>query len=119
MLRYEMPVVYYLLRRLCSGQQPFEPDWRVVDAVARASKDPSYRKPKFRRYLEEYSRDGLCCRRGKRLTPGRKAYYKGIRRRKTEAFIRQNRMRLEKRNREHPDGGILLQEMKAVVKKKL
>ena len=24
MLRYEMPVVYYLLRRLCSGQQPFE-----------------------------------------------------------------------------------------------
>ena len=49
MLRYEMPVVYYLLRRLCSGQQPFEPDWRVVDAVARATKDPSYRKPNFRR----------------------------------------------------------------------
>lgn len=119
MLRYEMPVVYHLLRRLCSGQQPFEPDWRVVDAVARASKDPSYRKPKFRRYLEEYSREGLCCRRGKRLTPGRKAYYEGIRRRKTEAFIRQNRARLEKRRKEHPGGDILLQEMKAVVKKKL
>lgn len=119
MLRYEMPVVYHLLRRLCSGQQPFEPDWRVVDAVARASKDPSYRKPKFRRYLEEYSRDGLCCRRGKRLTPGRKAYYEGIRRRKTEAFIRQNRVRLEKRRKEHPGGDLLLQEMKAVIKKKL
>ena len=119
MLRYEMPVVYYLLRRLCSGQQPFEPDWRVVDAVARASKDPSYRKPKFRRYLEEYSRDGLCCRRGKRLTPERKTYYESIRRRKTEAFIRQNRLQLEKRNKERLDGGILLQEMKAVIKKKL
>ena len=69
MLRYEMPVVYHLLRHLCAGQQPFEPDWRVVESVARASKDPSYRKPKFRRYLEEYSREGLYCRRGKRLTP--------------------------------------------------
>ena len=45
MLRYEMPIVYYLLRRLCPGQQPFEPDWRVVDSVAGASKDPSYRNP--------------------------------------------------------------------------
>ena len=27
MLRYEMPVVYHLLRRLCATQQPFEPDW--------------------------------------------------------------------------------------------
>ncbi|KAB4219449.1 hypothetical protein GAP53_08255 [Bacteroides uniformis] len=119
MLRYEMPVVYYLLRRLCPGQQPFEPDWRVVDSVARASKDPSYRKPKFRRYLEEYSRDGLCCRRAKRLTPGRKAYYEGIRRRKTDAFIRQNRARLEKRNREGPGGGPMLHDIKRVVKKKL
>ncbi|MGG6545837.1 UNVERIFIED_CONTAM: hypothetical protein NY100_10545 [Prevotella sp. 15_C9] len=91
----------------------------MVDAVARASKDPSYRKPKFRRYLEEYSRDGLCCRRGKRLTPERKTYYESIRRRKTEAFIRQNRVQLEKRNKERLDGGILLQEMKAVIKKKL
>ena len=83
------------------------------------TKDPSYRKPKFRRYLEEYSRDGLCCRRGKRLTPERKTYYESIRRRKTEAFIRQNRVQLEKRNKERLDGGILLQEMKAVIKKKL
>lgn len=119
LLRYEMPVVYYLLRHLCRGMQPFEPDWRVVDSVSRASKDPSYRKPKFHRYLEEYSRNGVYCHRGKRLTPERKTYYEGIRRHKTEAFIRQNRMKLEKHNKRCPDGGILLQEMKAVVKKNL
>ena len=117
MLRYEMPVVYYLLRRLCSGQQPFEPDWRVVDSVARASKDPSYRKPKFRRYLEEYSRDGLYCRRGKRLTPGRKVYYEGIRRRKTEAFIRQNRMRIEREHKDAADGNKLFPDVKQIIKK--
>lgn len=94
MLRYEMPVVYHLLRRLCATQQPFEPDWQVIRSVAEASKDPSCGKAKFRRYLDEYRRDGVYCRRGKRLTPGRKAYYEGICRRKREAYIRQNRRRL-------------------------
>lgn len=75
MLRYEMPVVYHLLRRLCATQQPFEPDWQVIRSVAEASKDPSCGKAKFRRYLDEYRRDGVYCRRGKRLTPERKAYY--------------------------------------------
>lgn len=78
MLRYEMPVVYHLLRRLCATQQPFEPDWQVIRSVAEASKDPSCGKAKFRRYLDEYRRDGVYCRRGKRLTPERKAYYEGI-----------------------------------------
>ncbi|WP_289764445.1 hypothetical protein [uncultured Duncaniella sp.] len=118
MLRYEMPVVYYLLRQLCFGMQPFEPDWRVVDSVARASNDPSYRKPKFRRYLEEYRRDGLCCRRGKRITPERKDYYEGIRRRKTEEFIRKNRLKLEKRNKECLGDNNLFRGMKAITRKK-
>ena len=83
MLRYEMPVVYHLLRRLCATQQPFEPDWQVIRSVAEASKDPSCGKAKFRRYLDEYRRDGVYCRRGKRLTPERKAYYEGICRRKS------------------------------------
>ena len=76
MLRYEMPVVYHLTpARLCATQQPFEPDWQVIRSVAEASKDPSCGKAKFRRYLDEYRRDGVYCRRGKRLTPERKAYY--------------------------------------------
>lgn len=118
MLRYEMPVVYHLLKKLCAGQQPFEPDWRVVDAVARASKDASYRKPKFHRYMEEYSRDGLYCRRGKRLTPERKAYYEGIRRRKIAEFIRLNRVRLGRGNGGR-QGGTLLKDIRNIVKNKL
>lgn len=43
MLRYEMPVVYFVLKKLCSAQSVFEPDWHVIESVARASKDASYR----------------------------------------------------------------------------
>lgn len=118
MLRYEMPVVYHLLHRLCAPQQPFEPDWRVIESVAEASKDPSYGKAKFRRYLDEYRRNGVYCRRGKRLTPGRKAYYEGIRRRKTEEYIRRNRRKLLREAREAPDGGRLLGEIKNILKMK-
>ena len=74
MLRYEMPVVYHLLRRLCATQQ-LRAGLQVIRSVAEASKDPSCGKAKFRRYLDEYRRNGVYCRRGKRLTPERKAYY--------------------------------------------
>lgn len=110
MLRYEMPVVYHLLRRLCATQQPF--------AVAEASKDPSCGKAKFRRYLDEYRRDGVYCRRGKRLTPERKAYYEGICRRKREEYIRRNRRRLLAEARNAPGGDRLLGEIKSILKMK-
>lgn len=118
MLRYEMPVVYHLLRRLCATQQPFEPDWQVIRSVAEASKDPSCGKAKFRRYLDEYRRDGVYCRRGKRLTPGRKAYYEGICRRKREEYIRRNRRRLLAEARNAPGGDRLLGEIKSILKMK-
>ena len=118
MLRYEMPVVYHLLRRLCATQQPFEPDWQVIRSVAEASKDPSCGKAKFRRYLDEYRRDGVYCRRGKRLTPGRKAYYEGICRRKREEYIRRNRRRLLAEARNAPGGDKLLGEIKNILKMK-
>ena len=56
---------------------------------------------------------------GKRLTPGRKAYYEGIRRRKTEEFIRRNRKLLGRRHRDPHHGGELLADLKRIVKKKL
>ena len=97
MLRYEMPVVYYLLRRLSPPETLFEPGWELVDAVCKASKDPSYLKKKFKRYLEEYARQGVYCKRGKRLTASRLAYYESIRRKKLEKFIRANRKRFKVR----------------------
>lgn len=99
MLRYEMPVVYYLLRRLSPPAPLFEPEWQLVDSVCRASKDSSYNKPKFRRYLEEYARDGVYCKRGKRLTPERLAYYEPIRRKKLAVFIRKNQKRFKVKKR--------------------
>lgn len=95
MLRYEMPVVYYLLKRLSPPAPLFEPQWWLVDAVCRASKDPSYDKPKFKRYLAEYASKGVYCKRGKRLTPGRLVYYESVRRKKLEAFIQRNRRRFK------------------------
>lgn len=110
-----MPVVYFLLRRLCPAQ-PFEPDWRVVEAVARSAADTSRDKPKFRRYLEEYARDGVYCRRGKLLTPERKAYYEHIRSVKMEEYIRRNRKRLQMSGtgRESPEKR--LNELKSILK---
>lgn len=96
MLRYEMPVVYYLLRRLYPSPL-FEPEWTLIESVCHASKDPSYHKSKFRRYLEEYMKDGVYCHRGKRLTSGRLNYYESIRRKKLEVFIRENRRRFKVR----------------------
>lgn len=99
MLRYEMPVVYHLLRRLSPPAPLFEPEWQLVDSVCRASKDSSYNKPKFRRYLEEYARDGVYCKRGKRLTPDRLVYYESIRRKKLSIFIRKNKKRFKVKKR--------------------
>lgn len=118
MLRYEMPVVYYLIRQLCTTPQGLEPDWRVIDSVARASKDASYHKPKFRRYLEEYKRDGLYCRRGKKLTSKRKVYYKRICRKKVDRYIHRNRMLLQAQSKSERGGDHRLREMKNMIKLK-
>ena len=75
-------------------------------------------KAKFRRYLDEYRRDGVYCRRGKRLTPERKAYYEGICRRKREEYIRRNRRRLLAEARNAPGGDRLLGEIKSILKMK-
>ena len=119
MLRYEMPIVYGILKQLCSGQSPFEPEWWVIDSVAKASKDASYGKPKFKRYLMEYQEKGLYCLRGKVLTPKRKAYYESVQKHKTQEYIRKNRRLLEHRLQEKMDGEAMLQEVKNIIKTKV
>ena len=57
-------------------------------------------------------------RRGKRLTPERKAYYEGICRRKREEYIRRNRRRLLAEARNAPGGDRLLGEIKSILKMK-
>lgn len=119
MLCYEMPVVYHLLRQLCSGHVRFEPDWRVIDSVARASNDTSYEKPKFKRYLDEYREKGCFCLRGKSMTPERKAYYESVRKHKVEEYIRMNRRVIRARLREEKTGEDMLKEVKNYIKAKV
>ena len=120
MLRYEMPVVYHLIRQLCGKQSPFEPDWRVIDSVARASRDVSYKKAKFRRYLDEYREKGCYCLRGKTLTPKRKEYYDSVRKHKTEEFIRMNRRIIRVRLYQDAETGEeMLEGVKNIIKTRL
>ena len=95
MLLYETPVVYNLIMQ-STPNSPFpEPSPDVIEIIARASKDPSFQKKKFARYLEEYREHGLYCKRGKKLTPERKAYYESVRNQKLKKFISNNRKKIK------------------------
>ena len=95
MLLYETPVVYNLIMQ-STPNSPFpEPSPDVIEIIAKASKDPSFQKKKFTRYLEEYREHGLYCRRGKKLTPERKTYYESVRNQKLKKFISNNRKKIK------------------------
>lgn len=70
---------------------PFRtPPYLLVKKMCESSPDPSFQKPKFRRYLQEYLEKGVYCHEGVKITPKKEAYYKGIRERKMRTFIDQN-----------------------------
>jgi hypothetical protein len=94
-LRYEVPVVYDAILKLTPPAVFPEPALLLIKTVCKASHDPSLRKAKFQRYLEEYAVWGLYCKRPKRLTPEKERYYEGIRKRKMEEYIRRNGERIE------------------------
>jgi hypothetical protein len=91
LLKYEAPAVYGIIMNLTPRAVYPEPKADLIEQVCRASGDPSLRKPKFYRYLQEYRELGIYCRRPKQLTPERKAYYEKVRKKKLARFIRENR----------------------------
>lgn len=95
MLKYEAPVTYELILKLCPWYRRKAPPVDVIRAVCAVSTDPSFRKPKFLRWLEEYERLGVCCKRGKKLTPERMVYYHHLRQRKLQEYIREKQELLE------------------------
>lgn len=95
MLKHETPVVYGILMNTLVRNSCSEPPVEMIEVVCRASRDASFKKPKFRRYLEEYARHGLYCHRPKRMTPEREVYYAHIRQVKKDKFIYRNRKRIE------------------------
>lgn len=90
LLKYEAPAVYGIILNMTPKAVFPEPKVELIEQVCRASGDPSLRKPKFFRYLEEYRDMGIYCRRPKRLTPERALYYERLRKKKLECFIREN-----------------------------
>ena len=95
MLRYETPTVFDLIVELSPAYRKRNPPPTLISAVCSASKDPAFDKPKFRIYMEEYARDGLYCRTGKKLTPERERYYERIRRNKLQKYICRHREEIE------------------------
>lgn len=100
LLKYEMPVVYDIVMDKCKSQLFPHPSPQVIEFVSRASKDPTYKKPKFRRCMDEYIATGICCKRPKILTPKLRVYYQSIRKKKMDEFIARNRRKIERMKRE-------------------
>lgn len=94
MLKYEVPVVFDIIMKMTPKPMLGEPPLLLVKTVCRNSDDPSLRKKKLTRYLEEYARLGLYCKRPKILTPERRGYYEAIRERKMDRYICENKERI-------------------------
>lgn len=91
MLQQETPYVFDIIIYLTPYAVIKEPSLELIAIVCKASGDVSFQKKKFARYLEEYARWGLYCKRGRKLTPKREAYYRTLREKKLKAYIQQNR----------------------------
>ena len=95
MLKYEVPVVYGLIMNMSrEGVFPIPPLF-LINIICKGSQDPSLLKPKFQRYLNEYAEHGIYCRRPKRMTKKRKAYYESIRKKKMQKYIDENKRKIE------------------------
>ncbi len=94
MLKYEVPVVYDLIMSLTPPKERRAPPVEIIRAVCAASPDPSLRKPKFQRWLEQYETSGVLCHRPKMPTPARMAFYHSIRSHKLALSV--NAMNREK-----------------------
>ena len=95
MLQHEVPVVYSILMNNLPRTPYPEPSVELVEIICKSSRDPSLKKPKFKRYLKEYSITGLYCHRPKRMTHDRELYYTHIRKNKLNTYIKKNQLRLE------------------------
>lgn len=96
MLKHEVPVVYDIIINLTPKAPFVEPPILLVKKICGCSPDPSLRKPKFKRYLDDYAKNGLYCKRAQKITPSKKRYYEGIRKKKMERFIKENRTEIDK-----------------------
>lgn len=94
MLRHEPLVVFSILMKSLPSSPFVEPPVDLIRTISQGRVDPAFRKVKFKRYLEEYERTGLCYKRVKRMTPEWEIYYERIREVKMRKFVKKNRKRI-------------------------
>lgn len=99
----ETPLVYNLIMENRDiDNYLYAPKVDDIILYTSASKDPTFQKPKFLRYLEEYKKDGLCCGRPKEITKERTEYYDRLQNQKLydlSKAIKQNIDDRENRNK--------------------
>lgn len=77
-LKYETPMEYQLIMQSIPMGENGVPPVELIEFVGKASLDPSFSKPKFKRYLEEYREQGVCIPYTIKLTARKMNYYNKI-----------------------------------------
>lgn len=97
MLKHETPLIYGLIMQSVPETTPFpQPSIELIETITKSSRDPSFHKAKYKRYLEEYREHGIFVGRAKKLTPKLALYYSSIRKKKLEEFKKCNRLLINK-----------------------
>ena len=94
-LKHETPLEYSILESLIPPGIFSYPPIAAIECVANSSLDPSFKKPKFEAYLNEFKEKGICCGRARKMTPEKEKYYARIRKTKMDRFIESNRQRIK------------------------
>lgn len=87
LLKYEAPIEYQLIMSSTPKSVFPEPKIKIIEAITLASHNPVFQKNKFFRYLEEYRKNKLYCKRAKVLTSKRKVYYERIQMNQIKRYI--------------------------------
>ena len=93
-LKYECPLEYSIIMKAVVPGESEHIDAAYIESICDISKDPSFRKSKYVRYLLEYRKNGIHADRAKVATPERLKYYEEIRRNKIRKYGAANRMAL-------------------------
>ncbi len=86
-LKYECPAVFEVITKVLPKYNTIAPSIKHLELIFRNSNDPSLKKPKFKRYLEDFKKHGLYCHRARELTPEKEKYYKKIRAKKHKTLV--------------------------------
>lgn len=79
---------YWLIMKSIPMGEKGVPPAELIEFVGNASLDTSFRKPKFKRYLEEYKEKGVFVSYSIQMTQRKARYYEKVNRLKTRNFLK-------------------------------